>query len=334
MTSIEKSGLSDKALYKVESLQRFFKQHRNFEVNIYLYDKIDAINKFFSENHLDSAVVGISGGIDSAVVIYLLSEASKRPKSPIKRIIGLSMPIYGNGTTNQLEANTKASLLLRELESKNDIVCGYTVDLTNSYNSYTDTHFHKPNARFIETLITPFANGQLASIVRTPMLYYTAAILQEQGNKSIVVGTTNRDEGSYIGFFGKASDAMVDLQPIADLHKSEVYEVAKRLNVPNNIINAVPAGDVYDGRVDEEMIGAPYWFLELYLQCKCYYGDESDKQFTGFIRSFQDEKDRNLLNQYSDNIEDLHIKNQHKYEVGSPARFIDVLPRKIYGGWQ
>src|SRR5690606_27646773 len=133
--------------------------------------------------------------------------------------------------------------------------------LTRSYKEYIwNTPFEQNN----------WDEGQLASIVRTPCLYYNAAILQSQGFKSIVVGTTNRDEGSYIGFFGKASDAMVDLQPIADIHKSEVYEVAKLLNIPQEIIDAKPRGDVYDGRCDEEMIGAPYWFLEMYLLMKQY----------------------------------------------------------------
>jgi hypothetical protein len=57
---------------------------------------------------------------------------------------------------------------------------------------------------------TAWASGQLVSYLRTPMLYYQTALLTEQGFRSIACGTTNRDEGSYIGFFGKASDGSID----------------------------------------------------------------------------------------------------------------------------
>jgi NAD+ synthetase len=314
---------------KLASRLIYFKNIRNFDTIKYINKKKRVINEFFSSNNLDSAVVGISGGIDSAVVISLLSEASKMPDSPIKRIVGLSMPIYGAGTTNQNSAESKAMEFLYDLETSdiNKVLVGQLIDLTDSYNSYVNS---------LKDTTTNFAKGQLASIVRTPMLYYQAAVLQEQGFKSIVVGTTNRDEGSYIGFFGKASDAMVDLQPIADIHKSEVYKIAKKLNVHEDIINAIPSGDVHDGRVDEEMIGAPYWFLEFYLQLK-QYCKSREQNIVSEIESLcimlKDDKLEDLFLIYIKNIESIHDKNKHKYQVGSPAHFIDVMERKIHGGW-
>lgn len=310
---------------------------RNFEVKDYVEKKIKHINDFFSDNNLDSAVIGISGGVDSAVAFALLEYASRKENSPIKKILALAMPIYGNGTTNQLEAKKKATrfidnYIFNNNEKYNEKIYFHYVDLTDAYNAY---------AFGMNSTSDPWANGQLASIVRTPCLYYHAAILQSEGLKSIVVGTTNRDEGSYIGFFGKASDAMVDLQPIADIHKSEVYQVAKYLNVTEEIINAVPAGDVHDGRVDEEMIGAPYWFLEMYLILKNFgdplklfhFGEvfdsskfiNKDRLTAEEIKSFED---------YSNAIETIHNKNKHKYQVGNPAHFIDVMQRTVLGGWQ
>ena len=141
---------------------------------------------------------------------------------------------------------------------------------------------------------------------------------------SLVVGTTNRDEGAYLGFFGKASDGMVDVQPISDLHKSEVYAIARELDVPQVVIDAPPSGNVFDGRIDEEMIGAPYWFVELYLLAR-----ERELDLDGLI----DGSERPAYERWRNAIERQHQKNAHKYRVGSPAIHLDVLPRSVPGGW-
>ncbi len=298
----------------MEKLIKLTKAKRNFEIEKYLNSKIEKINLFFKQNDLDSAVIGISGGIDSAVTYKLLLEASKQIDSPLKKIIALLMPIHGKGTSNQDSATERG---LKLVESSK-ITSYYVQDLSVVLGNYCES---------LKNDLAPneWAIGQLASIVRTPNLYFNAALLQQRGHRSIVVGTTNRDEGSYIGFFGKASDAMVDLQPIADLHKSEVYLVAKKLNVPEEIIKATPSGDVWDGKVDEEMIGAPYWFLEMYLLMK-EFNIQPDKTMS--------EEDQKKFSKYSSAIETIHEKNVHKYKVGNPAHFIDVLPRAIPGGWK
>lgn len=316
---------------KEESLEAVFegfrsalvllRHQRGFAPKKFLNDKIARINAFLLENDLDCVVMGISGGVDSALVLSLMVEASKTPSSPLKKIVALTMPIYGNGTTNQDTTVDKSNELLQPLIDANPGLIEYKkCDLTTAFIEYTK-HCHQPNT-------SAWANGQLASVVRTPMLYYQAAIFQDLGYRSIVVGTTNRDEGSYIGFFGKASDGMVDLQPIADLHKSEVYALARMLKVPESILSAKPKGDVWDGKCDEEMIGAPYWFLELFLMKKEFH----DVLWIQMATLNPEESEQAYAWQH--NIEVLHEKNLHKYEVGSPAHFIDVLPRKITGGWQ
>jgi len=317
---------------KMDILDKFLevlRSKRNFDAKTYIDKKTDAINSFFRENNLDSAVVGISGGIDSAVVYALLNEASKKENSPISKVLGLIMPIFGNGTTNQLLAKDKAKNFCERICERNHSMIFHICDLTKSYEAYLESSAWG-------FLKVPFSNGQVASIVRTPCLYHHAAQLQDAGYKSIVVGTTNRDEGSYIGFFGKASDAMVDLQPIADIHKSEVYKIAEILGVSREIIEAKPAGDVHDGRTDEEMIGAPYWFVELYLLMKqentslSLHGALPGERLRQIIPEIYDNV---TFKNYSEKIEEIHNKNSHKYKVGSPARFIDVMERKIEGGW-
>jgi NAD+ synthetase len=305
-----------------EKLLNFLREQRGFDAKEYIEGKTLLINEFFRNNGLDSAVIGISGGIDSAVTFGLLIEARKKENSPLKYLMPITMPIYGNGTSNQKESESKAFTVVNHF--------GYSrwlIDLTKAYNEILNT------CAWYSDTSNAWANGQMASILRTPVLYYHAAILQTEGFKSIVVGTTNRDEGGYIGFFGKASDAMVDLQPIADLHKSEVYQIAKILNIPEEIINAKPAGDVFDNRSDEEMIDAPYWFIELYTLMKDYdYASVWGKMAE--LKPHRTQKEIDDFNMYTNSIENLHQQNAHKYQVGSPAHFIDYMPRKVQGGWK
>lgn len=305
---------------EMKELLADYRLRRRFNAEQYIHDKCEKLNRFFTKNGIMSAVVGISGGIDSAVTFALLSHASKQRNSTIQKLVGITMPIRGTGTTNQELATSKALSFLEGISRDNPgKIIFYNVDLTEAYEAYLkNTAYHSQ----------PWSNGQLASVVRTPCLYHHAALMQERGFSSLVVGTTNRDEGAYLGFFGKASDGMVDLQPIADMHKSEVYKVAAALGVSQEIYDAVPSGDVFDGRHDEEMIGAPYWFVELYLLIKCV----GIPEFHSDLHINQE--DMVLYKKYSEAIEELHKKNAHKYQVGLPAHFIDVMERKVPGGWK
>ncbi len=291
------------------------RQLRNFNTENYIDSKCYAINRFFTINNLDSCVIGISGGIDSAVVLALLYKASCYDNSPIKKILAISMPIYSDGATEVNDSVNKAKYLFENLPNFDSKLDKQIIDLTDTHKNYVKAGDRKN---------TSFSDGQLLSIVRTPMLYYKAALLQDDGYKSIVVGTTNRDEGSYIGFFGKASDAMVDLQPIADIHKSEVYKVAKFLNVPKLIIDSTPKGNVHDGATDEEMIGASYDMIELFTLCLDYKCDinmfDSDKKYSTAFAA----------------IQRMHFKNEHKYTRKNGcitpmgfSHYIDVMKRII-----
>lgn len=285
---------------------------RAFDTYAYIEKKVRKINAFFKTAGLDSCVLGMSGGVDSATVLALLCRAAQQPDSPIKRILPLILPIYGNGTTGQTAGRELAE---RQCEALGRM---YSVrDLTAVYEAYLDRSpvYHTD----------AWTNGQLASTIRMPAFYYYAAILQGEGYKSIVVGTTNRDEGSYVGYYGKTSDGMVDLQPIADLHKSEVYKVAKHLNVLEDITRRPAMGDVWNGISTEQMMGAPYWFLEMYLGVKEF--DLTDEVMR------LEEIDLPIYSIYARAIESLHEKNAHKYQVNMPSHFIDCMPRRIPGGW-
>jgi NAD+ synthetase len=302
----------------MQSLIELTKSLRQFDAEKYLLQKVVLINQFFSRNNLDACILGVSGGVDSALSLKLLEQAMHRNGSPIKKITALIMPIYCSGTSGQNESQARAIELVEQTN------CDFLVqDLTSAADAYIKQFEEKTKLK-----ANSWSVGQLASIVRTPCLYFHAALLQQQGFRSLVVGTTNRDEGAYLGFFGKASDAMVDLQPIADLHKSEVYQLATLLGVPESIMQSVPRGDVWDNKTDEEMIGAPYWFVELYLLMK-EFNLINDFILTNYLQ----ESDRILFQQYASAIEKHYQKNAHKYQVGNPAHFIDIVSRKIPGGW-
>ena len=132
--------------------------------------------------------------------------------------------------------------------------------------------------------------------------------MSQNGTPGVVIGTTNRDEGSYLGYVGKASDGMVDVQLISDLHKSEVYTVARYLNLPQSILDAIPTGDMYDGRVDEEVFGASYDFAELYLSYLCLI-DTAKKIFNDNLS----EEGKKQFDFYASHLENLHSYNKHKY---------------------
>jgi NAD+ synthetase len=229
------------------------------------------------------------------------------------------MPIHTRGASNQDTATARG----RELLAKFGYEAGET-DLTAAFHA-----IEKSVDKGSRINGGDWAVGQLASYLRTPGLYYASSLLAQEGMPSLVLGTTNRDEGTYLGFFGKASDAAVDLQLISDLHKSEVYAAAERLGVPKGILAAAPTGDMYDSRLDEEVFGAPYDFVELFLGMKCL----DDAARNELAAGWRDDE-REQFARLSANLEKLHKYNAHKYIVGSPAVHLDIYPSAVPGGWQ
>ncbi|KAH6665468.1 hypothetical protein B0J14DRAFT_232462 [Halenospora varia] len=292
---------------------------RRFDPELYLHAKSTLLNAYFSQNGLTGCVLGLSGGVDSAVTLGLIAHASRQAGSPIRRIQALLLPIHGEGATHQDIATSRGA----EAAVAFGVSC-VTIELSSTLATAREASLAGTGIKG-----TAWASGQLVSYLRTPMIYYQTALLSEQGFPAVVCGTTNRDEGSYIGFFGKASDGMVDLQPISDIHKSEVYLLAALLGVPASIREAVPTGDTYDGACDEEMIGAPYDALELYTwylcsdirERECWLGSLCPDARAEFLTSAK-------------KFERLHRVNTHKYIGDSPAVHLDIYERIVPGGWR
>lgn len=201
------------------------------------------IKLYVEENNIKSLVVGVSGGIDSAVVSTLCAKTG--------------IPTIGVGIKiNSNENNTNLSRLqLDFLES----IGGkkYEIDLSDVFISFE----RRLNINFNSEL--GFANSK--SRLRMMSLYQIASSVD-----GIVVGTGNKVEDFGVGFYTKYGDGGVDISPIADLYKTEVRELGKFLGVPKEIIEAEPTDGLWeDNRKDEDQIGASYeeleWVMEIGL---------------------------------------------------------------------
>lgn len=311
---------SDRKLNEqLKEILKKIREKRNFNAKDYIEQKSNLLNKYMSKYGLKACVVAISGGIDSAIVLGIIKKASEKANSPIAKIMPMLLPILkSTGVTNQNEATDRGKELCEKLGLK-----PYIVDLTSINNEIRNN---------LEPVIgikgENWAIGQLGPYSRTPILYYTTSLLTQEGFGAIICGTTNKDEGAYLGYVGKASDGMVDVQVISDIHKSEVYQVAKELEIPKSIIEATPSGDMYDSRTDETVFGASYDFVELYLN----YLNMEDSEKEKLISSL-DEKSKEQFDFYAKNLENLHRYNLHKYMAKSPAVHLDLYDSSVKGGW-
>lgn len=269
----------------------------DFDTWSYIARKGQQINTELIRHGIDTIIFGLSGGIDSAVVLGLLTYAQSLKDSPIKNIIPISVPFTGcKGSTDQDDA-IKYAQMVNDVFLPNQPL--KVMDLGNVYSSMLYT-------ADVTDESDPWANGQMLSVLRTPLFYHQAALEQSKGNKSVVFGTCNLSEYK-LGYWGKASDMMVDFQPIIDLYKSYVFNVAELLGVPQEIIDRKPKGDVWDGRTDEEMIGGSYPLIDKYLMLS---------EFGHEITSIQG-YDLSKIKEHID-------KNYHKFQVGNPCHKLEL----------
>ena len=184
-----------------------------------------------------SLVIGISGGIDSSVSSTLSALTG------LKTIV-LTMPI------KQIENQHDLSLKHQEWLIKNfKNVEAHTISLDKLFETFSSTLNKFDNEH-------GFANSRAR--LRMTTLYQVAA-----ANKGIVVGTGNKVEDFGVGFYTKYGDGGVDISPIADCNKTEVWELGKELGILNEIINAAPTDGLWDdGRTDEGQLGFNYQDLE------------------------------------------------------------------------
>ena len=243
----------------------------------------DWLKEYLTNAKLSSFIVGVSGGIDSAVTSTLAAKTG-HPTYVV------SLPIHQDKT--QLE---RANNHIEWLQQKYPNVIPMEIDLTRTYNKLIDTL--TPSSLPSQTNWkhpTEIANANMRARLRMTTLYSLAATYE-----GLVVGTGNKIEDFGVGFFTKYGDGGVDISPIADLYKSEVYALGTELGVSDKIIEAAPTDGLWaDGRTDEEQLGATYEELEWAMNW-FEIGDENTPI---------SEKENQILNIYLRH----HLRNKHK----------------------
>jgi NAD+ synthase len=207
------------------------------------------LKEYCNKAGLSGFVIGISGGIDSALTSTLCALTGKR-------VILISMPIRQTSA----EFN-RAKNHIADLTKRFSNVESLEIDLTSTFTqlekdlplNVREHHLAMANSRARLRMTTLYAIGQV--------------------NGCLVAGTGNKVEDFGVGFYTKYGDGGVDLSPIADLTKSQVWEISREVEVIQEIIDAKPTDGLWeDGRSDEDQIGASYPELEWAMD---FEGDES-----------------------------------------------------------
>ena len=238
---------------------------------------INWLKDYATRAGMNGFVVGVSGGIDSAVTSTLCAKTGMPT-------LCLEMPIHQD--KSQI---SRARKHIEELQHNFANVSNLEVNLTPVFDQFKDA---MPHHRETTTLDLSLANSRAR--LRMTTLYYFAGL-----HKYLVAGTGNKVEDFGVGFYTKYGDGGVDLSPIADLVKSEVYQLGGYLNIIDEIMNAAPTDGLFgDSRSDEDQLGASYDELEWAMKNK-----EEGKTLDDF-----EGRKREVMKIYTS----LNRANQHK----------------------
>jgi len=199
------------------------------------------LDHYLTESKLEGFVVGVSGGIDSALTSTLCALTGKPT-------LCLEMPIQQ--ATDQV---SRAEIHNKWLKQNHPNVSVKRVDLNKIFDA-----FQQLDSKDINSSERLLALANSRSRLRMTTLYYYAGV-----NRALVAGTGNKVEDFGVGFYTKYGDGGVDLSPIADLMKTEVRMLAQHLGIDKSIVQAPPTDGLWDdGRTDEDQLGASYKELE------------------------------------------------------------------------
>lgn len=245
------------------------------------------IKTYAKTNRISTLVVGISGGIDSSVVSALCA------RTGLKTIV-VQMPIRQNKTLNN-RSSLQASWLLERFP---DNVTHMSMDLTPVFSA-----FEKKVDPFCNIEDDTYNTYQLAAANSRSRLRMMTLYQIAQCHNGIVVGTGNKVEDFGVGFFTKYGDGGVDISPIGDCLKTEVWEMGRVLGLPQEIIDAPPTDGLWDdGRTDEDQLGMSYPELERAmendrLESQCVYNTlplPLDKVEKAQLKKYREIRRRNL----------------------------------------
>jgi NAD+ synthase len=236
---------------------------------------ISWLKKYNKETQTECFVVGVSGGVDSALTSTLCA------------LTGVETYLVTLPIRQAEEQINRAKNHINWLLQNHKNIKSVNIDLTETFEVFSR-----------QILLTELSQANARSRMRMMSLYSIA-----NNNNGLVVGTGNKIEDYGIGFFTKYGDGGVDLSPIADLLKSEVREMARHLGVLSELCEAVPTDGLWaDNRSDEDQIGASYEELEWALNYFDQYGN---------IDQNLSNRQKNILDKYVTR----HFKNKHKLQI-------------------
>ncbi len=211
-----------------------------------IHDYIDYLVSWLEEKrmnfyHAESYVLGLSGGIDSAVVLALLAKTGI-----------VVRPFMLPTDVNQKSDIGDAMQLLAQFK-----LSGEVISIQPMYDSVMNQVKKSINASPDRVNVL---KGNVMARLRMTTLYTIA-----QSYNSVVVGTDNKAE-MYTGYFTKFGDGAADLFPLAHLRKEQVYELARVLNIPESIINKKPSAGLWEGQTDEGEMGVTYAEIDAFLR--------------------------------------------------------------------
>lgn len=250
-------------------------------------DIVEFVQNKVSEANADGLVVGLSGGIDSTLAAFLACEAVGN-----ENVFGIVMPSTTTPTEDKLHGTAIAQLLgINYKEIAID-------SILNEFLSVTQLEEDK------------LSIGNLKARIRMSIIYFYA-----NSKNYLVSGTGNKSE-ILIGYFTKHGDGACDIEPIGDLYKTDVYQLAKYLEIPQEIIDKPPRAGLWNNQTDEDEIGMTYELLDKIL----YRNLEKDID----ANSIADELDIEV-NDVNDIINRVY-RNKHKSTVPeSPKKTTMVI---------
>ena len=223
-------------------------------------DVVGWLCNYANENKVKSFVVGVSGGIDSAVSSTLAAKTGKP-------VYAIGMPL-----NQSLDQETLSDAHLFWLAKTYPNVTHLKTNLSETYAKFISDLTKDITSEYTGN---PMAKANTKSRLRMVTLYHLAANVG-----GIVVGTGNKVEDYGVGFYTKYGDGGVDIAPLADLYKTEVRELGRELGVIPEIISATPTDGLWeDGRNDEDQIGASYEQLEEAMETGTGDGLEALQKF-------------------------------------------------------
>lgn len=225
----------------MESCKTLCMKNRNLDYEKVSQKIISQLKDYLKISHQDGFIVWVSGGIDSALVSTLCAMTGEKT-------LLLELPIH----QNQDEV-TRAQEHIAELEKKFPNVCHHVIDLSHTFETFKKAlpSWDDESQRYLA-----YVNAR--SRLRAVTLYTLG-----NEHQYLVVGTGNKVEDYGIWFFTKYGDGAVDISPIGNLYKSEVFALAKKLWVVESILQAQPTDGLHsNGATDEDQIGATYDELE------------------------------------------------------------------------